>query len=421
MKVYKFGGASIKDANGVRNIKNVLNELQANNVLVVISAMGKMTNAFEGIVDAYFNDKDILSSKLDVVKEYHNSILKQLFDDEKYSIFNDVNLLWINLSGFLIKNNRIDYSYAYDQIVSVAEQVSTKIISAYLNNNDIKNTWINAKDYIKTDNTYREGKVDWKATEENIKKLANYQEIIITQGFIASDMNNNAITLGREGSDYSAAIFAYCLNASSVTVFKDVAGVLNADPRLYDDTKLLTKISYREAIEMAFYGASVIHPKTLQPLQQKEIPLYVKSFINPLEKGTTIGKGIDLEPKTPCYIVKDNQILISISTRDFSFMMENNISEIFEMLHRFKLKVNLIQNTAISFSVCLEDKYRTFDEFLHVLKINYKGLYNEDTTLFTIRHFDTKVVEKINKENEILLQQTSRETVQFVVKTIKKS
>jgi len=418
-KVYKFGGASVQDANGIRNVQSVLQKIGAKDVLLVVSAMGKMTNAFEEIVSAYINNKEEISNKLEYVKNFHQNILVELFE-EKQPIFEAVNAIWMDLSAFLIKNNKTDYNYIYDQVVSVAEQVSTKIISAYLNDNGIDNTWLNAKDYIETDSTFREANVDWKATEENIAPLNKIKNLLVTQGFIASDKMNNTTTLGREGSDYTAAIFAYCLDAVSVTIFKDVAGVLNADPRLYNDTKLLTKISYREAIEMAFYGASVIHPKTLQPLQNKEIPLYVKSFIEPLNKGTTIGKGIDLKPKTPCFIVKNNQILVSISTRDFSFMMENNISEVFDLLHRFKLKVNLIQNTAISFSVCLEDKFNQFNLFLLELQTKYVAKYNKQSTLLTVRHFDAEVVKQVKNNNIILLQQTSRETVQFVVKTIKK-
>ncbi len=420
MEVYKFGGASVKDADGVRNILEVLNKIKVYDGVIVVSAMGKMTNAFEGIVTSYINDEDDLSVKIDKVITFHNKVLTKLFKNKQNPIFVDVDKIWIHLSSFLIQNDNKEFNYVYDQIVSLAEIISTKIISAFLIDNGIDNNWIDSRKLIKTDSFFRSGNVNWDSTKYNIKKLKS-DKLLITQGFIGSDENGETTTLGREGSDYSAAIFAYCLNASSVTIFKDVVGVLNADPRIYEDTKLLNKISYREAIEMAFYGASVIHPKTLQPLQKKEIPLYVKSFINPLEKGTVIGKGIDLEPKTPCYIIKDDQILISISTRDFSFMMEKNISEIFDMLHRFKLRVNLIQNTAISFSVCLDDKYQNFDKFLSLLKLNYKGLYNKDVSLLTIRHFDTKAVEKVKDENEILLQQTSRETVQFVVKTIKKS
>jgi len=379
-----------------------------------------MTNAFEKIVTAYFNNIDVVSTKIKFVKEYHDQILNELFIDKKHQIYTDINLIFIELSGFLIKNNKKEYNFVYDQVVSVAEQLSTKIISAYLNDNLVNNNWLDARKYVKTDANYREAKVNWNVTAENIAKLKNDKNLIITQGFIASDNNNNSTTLGREGSDYTAAIFAYCLDAKSLTVFKDVDGVLNADPKVFKNTKLLNQISYREAIEMAFYGASVIHPKTLQPLQNKEIPLFVKSFKKPTNIGTVIGKGVDLKPKTPCFIIKNKQLLLSVSTKDFSFMMENNISEIFELLHRYKLRVNLIQNTAISFSVCLEDKFSKFDSFLEELTLKYKALYNKDVSLLTIRHFDKKSINKTEQENKILLKQTSRETVQFVLKTKKK-
>lgn len=419
MKIYKFGGASVKNANGVKNLAAVLLKIGEKDALIVVSAMGKMTNAFEDIVQAYLSKDKSLEQKISFVKDYHKNIITELFTLQSHPIYNEINKIWMQLSNFLIQNKKTDRPFVYDQIVSLAEIISTKIISAYLEQVNIKNKWIDARKYIKTNSDFREAKVNWTLTKENINQLKQQTGIFITQGFIASDANNNKTTLGREGSDYSAAIFTYCLDADSLTVFKDVAGVLNADPRVFDNTVLLKKISYREAIEMAFYGASVIHPKTLQPLQKKEIPLYVKSFKNPLSEGTVIGKSTDLQPKTPCFIVKNNQILISITTRDFSFMMENNISEIFNLLHQNKLRVNLIQNTAISFSVCLEDKFNNFNHFLTQLKLKYKGLYNKEVTLLTIRHFNQKTIDTIKKENEILLQQTTRETVQFVVKTIK--
>ncbi len=418
MKIFKFGGASVKDANGVKNLATVLQKTGEKNLLIVVSAMGKMTNAFEKIVQSYLNNDNSLEQKINFVKDFHQHILTELFKPS-HLIFKEINTIWMQLSHFLIQNKKKDIHFVYDQIVSLAEIISTKIISAYLEQINIKNKWIDAREFIKTNNSYREANINWSITEKNIKQLYNKSGIFITQGFIASDKEGNTTTLGREGSDYSAGIFAYCLNAESLTVFKDVAGILNADPRVFNETLLLEKISYREAIEMAFYGASVIHPKTLQPLQQKEIPLFVKSFIHPLKKGTIIGKSIDLQPRIPCFIVKNNQILISIATRDFSFMMEDNISEIFNLLHQNKLSVNLIQNTAISFSVCLEDKFNNFNHFLTQLKLKYKGLYNKEVTLLTIRHFNQKTIAKIKKKNEILLQQTTRETVQFVVKTIK--
>lgn len=415
MKVYKFGGASVKNANGVKNLYNVLQQIEHENVILVVSAMGKMTNAFENIVNAYFNNAKELLPKIDIVRNYHYKVLNDLFTNKEHNIFIEVNQLFIELSSFLINNKKKEYNFVYDQIVPIAEQIATKIISTYLLEKGITNNWIDARKYIKTNTEYREAKVIWEATQKNIEKLKERKELQVTQGFIGSDSNNNTTTLGREGSDYTAGIFAYCLNAESVSIFKDVAGVLNADPNVFSNTILLEQISYREAIEMAFYGASVMHPKTLQPLQKKEIPLYVKSFKEPRKDGTTVGKGVDLKPKTPCYIVKNNQILISIATRDFSFMMEDNISEIFTLLHQNKLRVNLIQNTAISFSVCLEDKYNNFETFLKELKVKYKGLYNKNTSLLTIRHFEKEDVDKIEKENKVLLKQTSRETVQFVI------
>lgn len=420
MKVYKFGGASVKNAKGVKNLLKVLLLLEQKDVILIISAMGKMTNAFEKIVDAYFNDKNTINTHIEFTRVFHEKILNGLFESKNHSIFMDINLIYMQLSGFLIKNNRNEYAFVYDQIVSKAELISTKIVSAYFNENKLQNTWLDVKNCIKTDTNYREAKVNWKETEKQIKSI-EFNNLIITQGFLGSDKNNNTTTLGREGSDYSAAIFAYCLDAESVSIFKDVKGVLNADPRYFKKTKLLKQISYKETIEMAFYGASVIHPKTIQPLQKKEIPLYVKSFVNPLDKGTIICKGIDLKPKTTCYVLKKNQFLISISTKDFSFIMEKNISEIFRLLDQYKLKVSLIQNTAISFSVCLEDKFCKFDSFLKDLKVNYKGLFNENVSLITIRHFTKKSIQEIEKKYNVLLKQTSRETVQFVVKELEKN
>ncbi len=415
MKVYKFGGASVKNAKGVKNLLKALKQLDQNNVILIVSAMGKMTNAFELIVTAYFNDKDEISERIQRVRKYHEDILSDLFLDKTHLIYNDINNLFINLSGFLIRNKKTNYDYVYDQIVSVAELISTKIVSAYLNNNKVVNAWLDARELIKTDSSYREATIDWSQTEKNITTIAT-GNMVVTQGFLGSDVNKNTTTLGREGSDYSAAIFAYCLNAESVSIFKDVDGVLNADPNYFKETVLLKQISYNEAIEMAYYGASVIHPKTIQPLQKKGIPLFVKSFKKPLNKGTEISKNIKTKPKVSSFILKKNQILVSISSKNLSFIMEDNISEIFNLLHRFKLKVSLIQNTAISFSVCLEDKFNLLEPFLNELKLNYKGLYNENVTLITIRHFTKKAMHEIEKNNEILIKQTSRETVQFVVK-----
>jgi aspartate kinase len=416
MKVYKFGGASVKDANGVRNLHKVMLQIDNKNVILVVSAMGKMTNAFEKILNSYVNNLNDLKDNIEAVVQFHNTILVDLFKNKSHEIYQNINQLFIGLSGFLIQNKHKDYNYIYDQIVSIAELISTQIVSAYLNDNQINNQFLDVRDYIKTNSDFREAIVDWKQTEHQIKTLKNNQ-LFVTQGFIARDNFGHTTTLGREGSDYTAAIFAYCLNAENVTIFKDVPGVLNADPRVFNKTKLLKKISYEEAIEMAFYGASVIHPKTLQPIRKKEIPLYVKSFLNPKKNGTCVEKGIALKPKTPCYVVKNNQILISIATKDFSFIMENNISEIFELLHKYKLNVNLIQNTAISFFVCIDDKFNNFVTFINKLESKYNSNYYDNVSLLTVRHFTKKTIKKIEAKHEVILRQTSIETVQFVVKT----
>jgi len=303
----------------------------------------------------------------------------------------------------------------YDQMVSFAELLSTTIVSAYLNEVGLANNWLDVRTCIKTNSDYRGAKVNWELTKQQISTHVNEKELQITQGFLGRDDNQNTTTLGREGSDYTAAIFAYCLNADSVTIWKDVDGVLNADPRHFEKTTLLERISYTEAIELAFYGASVIHPKTLQPLQKSEIPLYVKSFNNLNNKGTVVSKGKSILPEVPCFIVKKNQILLSISSLDFSFIVERNISEIFNLIHEQKMKVNLIQNSAISFSVCLEDKYQNFENLVAVLEPQFKIDFHKEVSLHTIRHFSLSSIEQIEHNNKVLLKQLTQETVQIII------
>ena len=365
MRVFKFGGASVKDAESVKNVANVLKHEGTQQTLVVISAMGKMTNAFEKIVDAFYNKSENLPETINFVEEFHQKIVGELFE-ESHPIYIEISLLFGELTGFMIKTRSQNRSYIYDQIVGFGELLSTKIVSAYLSKLGVENNWLDVRTCIKTDNSYRDAKVNWQETETAIPHHVDTSKLYITQGFLGSHKNKTT-TLGREGSDYTAGIFAYCLKADSVTIWKDVEGVLNADPRVFTTTELLRQISYREAIEMAFYGASVIHPKTLQPLEQKEIPLFVRSFKDVSKTGTKVSKEVDLDPFVPCYIVKKNQIFIAVSAKDFSFMVEENISYVFRKLHKYKLKVNLIQNSALSFSVCVEDKYQTFQQFLEEL------------------------------------------------------
>jgi len=303
----------------------------------------------------------------------------------------------------------------YDQVVCYGELLSSTIVSAYLNEVGFTNHWLDVRDLIQTDNSYRDAQVNWTRTERAVKQGVNTGELNITQGFLGSDENNFTTTLGREGSDYTAAILAHCLKADSVTIWKDVPGVLNADPRHFQETELLHEISYREAIELAFYGASVIHPKTLQPLQGKEIPLHVKSFLHPKADGTTVGKGTKISPEVPCFIVKKHQVLLKLSSLDFSFIVEENMSEIFKLFHDHRLKVDLIQNSAISFSVCLDNKFKGLRDLLPILEQKFKVSCHEDVSLYTIRHFDEGSVEKILNGYSVLVEQRGKETVQLVV------
>lgn len=416
MRVFKFGGASVKDANGIRNIVKVLKEVGHENTFVVISAMGKTTNAMEKVIASYFEDKESITTALQEVVDYHEPILSDLFENKNHPVYGKVKLLFDEVKGFLTWNKSPKYAFVYDQVVGYGELVSTTIVSEYFNEIGMPNVWQDIRGLIKTNNDYRDATVNWERTQKEVSTKVDMTKLNISQGFLGSDDNNFTTTLGREGSDYTAAILGYCLNSDSVTIWKDVPGVLNADPRNFKETQLLDHISYREAIELAFYGASVIHPKTLQPLQRKEIPLHVKSFINPTGEGTTVGKGKGISPKVPCFIVKKNQVLLKLSSLDFSFIVENNISELFKLFHDYRMKVDLIQNSAISFSVCLDNKFNGLETMLNELKRKFKVVCHEDVSLYTIRHFDDKSVKSLQNGRSVLVEQRGKETVQLVVK-----
>ncbi len=415
MKVFKFGGASVKDHHGVINLFKIVKLLKLKKTVIVISAMGKTTNAFEKVVNAYFNDLDQINFFIDEIKKMHSNLIRKLFKDINEELEIKLDEIFSELNSFILSNKNMNYSYVYDQIVSNGELLSTLIIHHYLKENGLENTWLDSRICIKTDSYFRDSNLDWMETEKKINSSVDKNLITITQGFIGSDSNNNTTTLGREGSDYSAAIFAYALNAKSVTIWKDVPGVLNGDPRIFDDFILLNKISYREAIELAFYGASVIHPKTLQPLQRKEIPLFVKSFEEPLKDGTSVSKGISIDPNVPCFILKSNQVLLKMSSKDFSFIVEDNISEIFSLLHKYQMKVDLIQNSAISFSVCVNNKYNRLDELISVLKLKYKVKVYNNVELYTIRHFDIDSIKLLDKfKGKKILEQRTEKIFQVV-------
>jgi aspartate kinase len=417
MRVFKFGGASVKDAAGVINILSVLKHTGFTETLIVVSAMGKTTNALEKVVNNYFDETLRYLEDLEKIKQNHYQIIAELFQKDPVQTKENVDQLFEEIIIFLNNNNYEDYSLIYDQVVSLGELLSTTIISNYLTSQGIENSWLDARKCIRTDSYYRDANLDWEATQKSILKAANGSSTLISQGFIGSDSEGLTTTLGREGSDYSAAIFAYALDAESVTIWKDVPGVLNADPRVFKDTQLLRQISYHEAIELAYYGASVIHPKTLQPLQRKEIPLFVKSFENPVDEGTSVSKGKTLEPLVPCFILKKNQTLLKLSSLDFSFIVEENISEIFALLHKFQMRVEMIQNSAISFSICIYNKYDKLEGLLEALASKFKVKVVDGVSLYTIRHFDKPAINFIkNRDAKVLLEQRTLKTAQFVIK-----
>jgi aspartate kinase len=415
MKVFKFGGASVKDANAVKNVATILNRFPNENIIVVISAMGKITNALERLTDAYFFKKGDATSVLSEIKNYHFDILNQLFENKNHPIFDELNNAFVELEWAIEDEPTHEYNHEYDQIVSMGEIISTKIVSAYLNEVNIKNEWLDVRGIIQTDNTYREGRVDWQLTQQLSTKLSQSNGVFITQGFIGGTSENFTTTLGREGSDYTAAILAFTCNAESVTIWKDVPGVLNADPKWFDETKKLEQISYQDAIELAYYGATVIHPKTIKPLQNKKIPLYVKSFIHPEEKGTVINELQSPLP-IPCFIFKVNQVLISISPKDFSFIIEENLSDIFNLFAEKQVKVNVMQNSAISFSISVDNDERKLPDLIKILQKQYRVLYNDNLELITIRYYDQATIERVTIDKKVLLEVKSRNTVQLVVK-----
>lgn len=422
MKVFKFGGASVKDAYGVKNVAAILKQYPNENIVVVVSAMGKVTNALERLADAYFFASDSKTDRkadaiavLNEIKKYHFDIIEQLFPDTLHPIYNEINNAFVELDWAIEEEPTHSYDHEYDQIVSIGEIVSSKIVNAYLNEAGVKSKWLDVRDLIQTDNTFREGKVDWELTQKLVNNNLSREGVIITQGFIGGTSENFTTTLGREGSDYTAAIIAYTSNAESVIIWKDVAGVLNADPKWFDETTKIDQLSYQDAIELAYYGATVIHPKTIKPLQNKKIPLYVRSFLNPEAPGTVINEKQSALP-VPCFIFKMDQVLISISPKDFSFIVEENLSAIFKVFAEKQVKINMMQNSAISFSVSVDNDLRKLPGLINALQNDYRVLYNEKLELITIRYYDQSTIDRVTLKKQILLEVKSRYTVQMVVK-----
>lgn len=418
MLVFKFGGASVKDADGIINLANVVKQYDGQQLLIVVSAMGKTTNALEKLTKAYVDQTEDMHSIFDSIKQYHFDILHELFEAND-PVFDDVANTFVEIDWAIEDEPHDSYDFIYDQVVSIGELVSTRIVSAYLNKNGIKSQWLDVRGYIHTDNSYREGLVQWDKTRASISKdiPAMLQKgVVVTQGFLGGTSENFTTTLGREGSDYTASIFASCLGAQSVTTWKDVPGILNADPKYFDDTVKFDELSYTEAIEMTYYGASVIHPKTIKPLQNAKIPLLVKPFTHPEAPGTVIKEdGINKFEK-PVIILKQNQVLLSISPIDYSFISEDHLSGIFGLFAQNQVKVNVMQTSALSFTVCFDFHEDRFDKLLRNLKQEFKVKYNSGLTLITTRHYDEISLKELTAGKTILLEQISRNTAQMVVK-----
>jgi len=423
MRIFKFGGASVKDAAAVENVKDILSLYPQDNLVIVVSAMGKTTNAMEQITDAlYHKDFETFRNLVLERKAFHFSILEDLFKEKSHLIFNEVLTIFNDLGNRVNIPISENYDFEYDQIVSLGEVVSTKIIEAYLSLNSNETVWLDARKVIRTNNKYREGEVDWSKTQgllqERIDAHAD-KRVFVTQGFLGHTSEGFTTTLGREGSDYTAGIFAHCLNATDVTIWKDVPGMLNADPKWFDNTVKLDTISFKEAIELSYYGASVIHPKTIKPLQNKSIPLYVKSFLNPTAEGTAIQSSTVNDNLVPSFIFKMDQILLSITPKDFSFIVEENMSDIFKTLAQANAKINIMQNSALSFSMCLDKSRVDLERLTASLSTDFNVKYNDGLELVTIRHYDQATIDRVTVGKEVLMEQKTRQTARLVLKNIR--
>ncbi|HNG06965.1 MAG TPA: aspartate kinase [Saprospiraceae bacterium] len=420
MRVFKFGGASLKDAEGIRTVGSIIGLHTDTELVVVVSATGKSTNLLEKVVYDYYHQTGNPQQYVDEFELTHLSIIKDLFDPE-HNIFHQLNKVSSDLKSILSTKPNASYDQIYDSIVSAGELLSSYIVHAWLNHSGIKTAWLDARSVIKTDENFREGRILWNdtlaASKSIIPPLFEESKVIVTQGFLGGTLRGQTTTLGREGSDYSAAIISFCLDAENQTIWKDVPGVLNADPRKFENAILIDKLSYREAIEMTYYGASVIHPKTIQPLQRKNIPLLVKSFINPEGEGTLISAdGNSIYP--PVVVLEMNQILLQISTRDFSFVAEHHLSDIFKKFADVRVKVNMMQNSAISFSACITNQADKVDRLLASLRDQFKVDADDDLELLTIRHYNDSILHELKRNRIIILEEKLSDTVQMITKRV---
>lgn len=413
MKVFKFGGASVKDAAGIKNVASIIQKYGEKDLIVVVSATGKTTNALEIVIKDYFSNADAKAS-FEIVKKNHHQICLDLFENETHEVFDKLQNVYAEVDWQLEEDRKESYNYLYDQIVSQGELISSVILSAYLNETGVKNTWLDVRDVMKTDDTYREAVVDWNKTQSLINSVAKplaTDSIVVTQGFIGCTAENCTTTLGREGSDYTAAIFANMLDAESQTIWKDVPGVMNGDPRIFEDAVFIDEISFNEAVEMTFYGATVIHPKTIKPLQNKNIPLLVKSFINPEGKGTMVGGSDTNLP--PIRIVKNDQALITLHTKDFSFVEDEIVAEIFSSFSKANLKLNMMQQGAISFEAVVDNIPEKIEKVKASLQDKFDFVIDEKLSILTIRHYTNfEYINKFKNDRTAILEQRRPSTYQ---------
>jgi len=417
-QVFKFGGASVKDAEGIKNVANIVGNFSSEKLLIVVSAMGKTTNALEVLLEKSRNDEDY-SAALNELRDFHTTIIDDLGGDSVVDLKNEINKQLSYLEKLLPITKKHSYDYSYDLIVSQGEILSTKIVSGYLNTKGFNNQWLDVREYIKTNNTHRDSKVLWDETITKVRlelKGVLDKNPVVTQGFIGSSRNGNTTTLGREGSDFSAAILAYCLECDKLTIWKDVEGILSADPKKFDNPTKIEKLSFHEALEMTYFGAKVLHPKTIKPLQNKDIALEVKSFKNYNKTGTLINSIASDNELPPIIVRKENQVLVSFTTTDFSFIAEDHLSEIFTCLAKHRVKINLMQNSARSFSICTGSTGNRAQKVIDDLQEHFDILTNEDLQLLTIRHYTDEKVEELVKGKEVLLEQKTRNTVQLILK-----
>jgi len=418
MIVFKFGGASVKTAEAVRNVAEILNRYPKDKIAVVISAMGKTTNAMERITDHYFHKRKKEQDKeFNERKAYHQEIVNELFPDSSHPFHSEFESVFNLLRERLDKPPTLNYDFDYDQIVPFGELISTKIVSAYLLDAGINNKWIDIRNHLKSNNAFREARIDWELSAKLVGEALTFKDsrIYITQGFIASTINDMTTTLGREGSDFTAAILAHILKAENVTIWKDVPGVLNADPKWFDNTIKLDKISYLDAIELAYYGASVIHPKTIKPLQNRNINLYIKSFVDPDAEGTLVG-NLTYDKLIPSFIFNMDQVLIRISPADFSFIAEDNLETIFGYVYKHGVKINLMQNSAVSFQICINNDKRKVRNLIDDLEKDFKVSYETGLELITIRYFDKSTIDRVMINKELILEQTYKQNIQLIVR-----